>query len=74
MRPALSRRVAAAFAAGFPTLDQRARVIAALEQPGVATFGDLPAEIRDLVLRLEGDTGTTARPGAMPGRPQKGSR
>jgi hypothetical protein len=53
VRAALSRRIAAAFAVGFPSPDERDRVIAAVEKPGTATFGDLPAGIRQLVLRLE---------------------
>ncbi len=59
MRAALSRRLATAFAVGFPTPDERDRVIAAVEQPGVVNFGDLPEEIQQLVLRLEGGPATT---------------
>lgn len=53
MRPALSRRLAAAFSFGLPTQDERQRVLDAAQRPGTATFGDLPADIQALVTRLE---------------------
>lgn len=53
MRPELCRRLGHAFSAGFPTPEERARVTAAADDPKVATFDDLPAEIQRLLLRLE---------------------
>lgn len=57
MRPDLSRRLGAAFCAGFPTPEQRQLVIDAAETAGVATFDDLPEPVRDLVLELERGAG-----------------
>lgn len=53
MRAALSRRLAHAFAVGFPTAAERDRVVQAVETTRAATFGDLPPDVRELVLRLE---------------------
>lgn len=54
MSPILSRRLAAAFAVGFPTVEEREQVLAAAEPGKVRSFDDLPDEIRRLVVRLEG--------------------
>lgn len=53
MSPQLSRRLAAAFAVGFPTPSERERVIEAAQPRRVRTFDDLPDEIRRLVASLE---------------------
>jgi hypothetical protein len=51
--PQLSRRLAAAFAVGLPTAEERERVIAAAEPARVRTVDDLPDEVQRLVRRLE---------------------
>lgn len=53
MSPDLSRRLAAAFAVGFPSAAERQRVLEAARSARVRTVTDLPAEIRRLVVRLE---------------------
>lgn len=56
MSPELSHRLAEACARGNPTPAQRMRLIAAADPPGVRTFADLPADVRQLVLDLEAVT------------------
>ncbi len=51
MRPTLSRRLARAVDIGQATADERARIMTAAA--GARTFGDLPADIRDLLVELE---------------------
>lgn len=51
MRPALSRRLAAAVTVGAATRAERERIIAAAQR--ARTWADLPADIRALVERLE---------------------
>lgn len=51
MTPELSRRVAHAMNRGFPSLDERKQILAALE--GAQEFKDLPKEIRKLIKSFE---------------------
>lgn len=53
MSPVLSRRLAAAFAVGFPTVEERELIIEAARPSTVRRFDDLPVDLQRLVRQLE---------------------